>query len=1007
MIFGYLFPPRLILVFCFLCSFSIGYGQKFDWAKHFVSDGHTYAGALDLDPSGNVILNISIGNSVSTSSNTVDIDPGPSVVTVTKRGFWDHVVAKFDPQGNLLWYFHIGDSLSYGLINKLKVNSSGEIYTLGYVAGSVDYDPGPGTAILSNSNTITNIVLAKYDANGNYLWAKKMNGALDADAKSLALDDSGNVIICGKFLGSVDFDPNAGSFLLNSSTTATDGFLAKYDSNGNLLFAYDFGVSQNDECLSVTLDSSNDIICTGTFRGTVDFNPGTAVNSLTASSGSEAFILKLKNDGSFSWVKKYGGSGGGTFPLEVKTDRSKNIITAGHFKGTVNLATAPGSFPASTNANWANIYTQKLDSSGNFLWASQFGGVDSDYLGGISIDSLMNIYMGGSAQGIIDLDRGAGVFNLPSDPYFSQQYIFIAKFDSLGKVVWAKDIRGNGGYDLGHDIYAKNDGQVYTIATFTDSVDVNTDSGFLYFQTTNLSTYFHHIVPCTQTFDTIVVSNCGPYLSPSGKYVWSSSGTYTDILTNSTGCDSIVQVQLTITSYPSKTVAVSGCYSYTSPYSGLTYTQSGTYNEYAFDALGCDTAIQLIVTLHVSYVSFMKVICNEYTSPSGLYTWNQPGYYRDTLTNSYGCDSVLLIHLILNYDIHDTLNVSSCESYLSPSGLYTWTQSGVYHDTTQTINGCDRFTTINLTILQPTSDIISVNACDSYTSPSGNHLWTQSGTYTDLLTNASGCDSVLTINLVIRHSSSSSVNAASCGAYVSPSGLYTWTQSGIYHDTLTNSQGCDSVITVNLTVYQTTYGQITTTACGTYVSPSGNYSWSQSGIYSDTLTNSGGCDSILEIHLTVIHVNTDVQFLSDVSLKALVDVTENLCVYQWYNCPSGLPVVWANQQVFNPLINGNYQVVVSYEGCTDTSECVSVISLGVDKTTSSLIEIYPNPSTGKFTIYHPLGNKDESIRIYSVVGELILTADMEKEETLVDLSNHPDGLYHIKIGQTTFRLIKQ
>ena len=146
---------------------------------------------------------------------------------------------------------------------------------------------------------------------------------------------------------------------------------------------------------------------------------------------------------------------------------------------------------------------------------------------------------------------------------------------------------------------------------------------------------------------------------------------------------------------------------------------------------------------------------------------------------------------------------------------------------------------------------LSVTACDSYTSPDGLDTWTESGLYLDTLSNAVGCDSIITIDLTINHSTASEIIAESCGSFVSPDGSETWTESGIYMDTIVNQLGCDSVITIQLTIFDNTAAEITVDACDNFTSPSGIYVWTTSGIYNDTIPNAGGCDSIITIDLTI------------------------------------------------------------------------------------------------------------------------------------------------------------
>ncbi len=140
--------------------------------------------------------------------------------------------------------------------------------------------------------------------------------------------------------------------------------------------------------------------------------------------------------------------------------------------------------------------------------------------------------------------------------------------------------------------------------------------------------------------------------------------------------------------------------------------------------------------------------------------------------------------------------------------------------------------------------------CQGKLSPSGRHYWTNTGYYFDTLTNSQGCDSILYFYVDILKSNST-LDSTVCINMRSYSGKYLWDSSGTYHDTIPNVLNCDSFITVNLHVLPKFYN-IDTTVKVSFNSPSGKFVWDTSGIYLDTLTNSYGCDSILRIHLKVL-----------------------------------------------------------------------------------------------------------------------------------------------------------
>jgi energy-converting hydrogenase Eha subunit C len=109
-----------------------------------------------------------------------------------------------------------------------------------------------------------------------------------------------------------------------------------------------------------------------------------------------------------------------------------------------------------------------------------------------------------------------------------------------------------------------------------------------------------------------------------------------------------------------------------------------------------------------------------------------------------------------------------------------------------------------LTILNSSTSEILETACDAYTSPDGLEIWAVSGTYLDTLINSVGCDSIITVQLTIVNSTTSSLTVTACDSFISPDGLDTWTETGVYLDTLSNAVGCDSIITIELTINNST-----------------------------------------------------------------------------------------------------------------------------------------------------------------------------------------------------------
>lgn len=354
----------------------------------------------------------------------------------------------------------------------------------------------------------------------------------------------------------------------------------------------------------------------------------------------------------------------------------------------------------------------------------------------------------------------------------------------------------------------------------------------------------------------------------------------------------------------------------------------------------------------------------------------------------------------------NTISASACDgSYTSPSGNYTWTQAGIYTDTIQSIMACDSILTINLTLASSSTKSISVSECLSYESPSGFYTWTQSGTYMDTLVNAVGCDSVLTIDLSINNSSSE-FTVDACDNYVLPSGAETGPFSGTYLDTISNAAGCDSTMIIHVNIHYPTSSSITVNACNSYNSPSGMYEWTMNGTYTDTVVAANGCDSVITINLTVDSVNSDITKAGN-TLSAVASGA----IYQWMDCSDSTLISDESGQTYSPTKTGEYAVIVTQNGCTDTSECKKVTIVGVNEVAALAdVTLFPNPSKGNMTIDFGREYKNASISILSIDGKVVYAVDkLTSSQVSLDL-DQPAGIYTIILatenGVRTFPVMK-
>ncbi|MBL1280293.1 MAG: lamin tail domain-containing protein [Fluviicola sp.] len=259
-----------------------------------------------------------------------------------------------------------------------------------------------------------------------------------------------------------------------------------------------------------------------------------------------------------------------------------------------------------------------------------------------------------------------------------------------------------------------------------------------------------HVANCApvgcNTFGSTTQISCGPYTGPSGT-IFTTTGLFTDTIPNAAFCDSIIAIDLTVN--PIYTVAAtdSACTGVSYTFGTQTLTVSGPYTELFTSISGCDSTVNLDMTFLTAYTTNVSAsICSGESYVLGTQTLTASGPYTELFMAVGGCDSTVNLTLTVIPNSTATVSPIVCNSYTSPSGNI-WTMSNTYLDTIQNAAGCDSVITINLTVNMPTSSSISQSACDSYTM--NTTTYTASGVYTQITTNAVGCDSTITLTLDI------------------------------------------------------------------------------------------------------------------------------------------------------------------------------------------------------------------------------------------------------------------
>lgn len=261
-------------------------------------------------------------------------------------------------------------------------------------------------------------------------------------------------------------------------------------------WAQTFGGNSSDFAQASSVDAANNIISVGWFSGTADFDPQSGTTNITAEGGDDIFVQKLDANGNLLWVRSIGGIGD-DYGTDIVTDATGNIYVTGHFSETVDFDPGAGSTTL-TSQGYSDNFILKLSPQGDLLWVRQTGGSYFEYSFSIAIDGSNNLYTTGDFEGNVDFDPGTAVLNLSSN---GGSDVYIQKFDETGSLLWARTFGGSG-YDRGYSLEVDAMGNVHTAGTFQYTVDFDPNSGVNDLTSANLSDFFIQ------------------KLSPSGDFLW-------------------------------------------------------------------------------------------------------------------------------------------------------------------------------------------------------------------------------------------------------------------------------------------------------------------------------------------------------------------------------------------------------------------------------------------------------------------------------------------------------
>lgn len=347
----------------------------------------------------------------------------------------------------------------------LAVDSQRNIIVAGYFTATVDFNPAAGVNNLTSVGNVDNFV-AKYDANGNYVWAFSF-GSLGVDIPhSVSVDSQNNIVVTGYFSGTTDFDPSP-NVVNRTSAGSRDYYIAKYSASGAFLWVVAFGNTDDDQGLDVAIDASGNVYATGFFAGTVDVDAGSGTANLISVGNTDTLVAKYDQNGNYQWAFNL-GSAAAEQGVGITTSDGGEVFVSGFFNQTIDFD--PGAGVANrTSAGATDIYYAKYTTGGAFVWANAVGGTQADFAipGGIFRDAGGNIHVNGNFRGTADFDPGANSATRASN---GDADFFVGKYNANGDYIWALSVGGSLG-DNAHRLTVDAGGNVYVTGWFGATAD--------------------------------------------------------------------------------------------------------------------------------------------------------------------------------------------------------------------------------------------------------------------------------------------------------------------------------------------------------------------------------------------------------------------------------------------------------------------------------------------------------------------------------------------------------
>ncbi len=522
------------------------------------------------------------------------------------------------------------------------------------------------------------------------------------------------------------------------------------------------------------------------------------------------------------------------------------------------------------------------------------------------------------------------------------------------------------------------------------------------------------------------------------------AGTYRDTLIAPNGCNQYIILNLTVNDTLQTVIDRNICQGDSFDFNDQTLTETGTYRDTLVAANGCDQ----YVVLNLMVDDTTQTVIDRTICQGDLFAFNDQnlgttGTYRDTVVGVNGCDQYIILNLTVEDRFQTMLTETICQGEAYLFADVARVASGVYEEVLQATNGCDSVVTLNLTVNDTIETIINQTICENSTYDFNGQALTEAGVYRDTQVTINGCDSTIVLNLKVSDRYETERNEMICGGDSITFNNQTIGTAGTYQENFVATNGCDSIIILNLTVNPVSFTAVSEEICFGSIRPFNGQDLTEAGTYLDTLTTVNGCDSVVELTLTVAPIlesSSEQTICAGDTIEFYTFVlTETNSYTAVLKTPEGCDsMVILNLQVLEAIkttidttlcpqdsfLFGNQMLTeagIYTQNLTSTSGCDSIVTLnlsmgvageggcmsvGIEEEFLQSIEIYPNPVRQSLFINAPTVAVNH-IRLINLTGQVLFEQAFNRgnspTQQEVNMQDFVPGVYWVLI-QTEYGL---